>query len=197
MTFNVKNSSVSISYFFFVTLCLALVLDKTDTAAMALCAAVVHEAGHLICMLALGERAVAVIVAPFGFAIRRGCSSYRREFYVALAGPLANILLAVALLALGKHSGNGKLFKAAIVNFSLAIFNLLPIEPLDCGRAVRCRLMCRMNSVRAEKTIFILGIIFLVPMCAMGFLVLIKSKYNITLLLASAYLFYTLLKRCE
>ena len=83
------------------------------------------------------------------------------------------------------------------MNLSLALFNLLPIEPLDCGRAVRCWLMCRMNTLRAEKTVFIIGAVCLVPVAAMGFLVLIKSRYNITLLLASIYLSYMLLKRRE
>ncbi len=197
MTFNVRGSRVSVSFFFFATVCIALVLDKTNTAALALCAAAVHEAGHLLCMLCLGERVSNIFIAPFGFCITRLSSSYRREICIAAAGPAANIAVAAVLICIMCFCGAKGLLKSAVVNISLAVFNLLPIEPLDCGRAVRCWLMCRMNTVRAEKTAFVIGAVFLVPLSALGFLVLIKSKYNITLLLASLYLSFTLLKRNE
>lgn len=67
---------------------------------------------------------------------------------VGIAGPLANILLALifsvpfrfALLAYGERGGNpylaGVLAGAIVVNLSLAAFNLLPIPPLDGSRVV-------------------------------------------------------------
>ena len=198
MTFNVRGSHVSVSFFFFVTICIALVLDTTNTAVLALCAAAVHEGGHLICMLCFGERPSRIFVAPFGFCITRfSNSSYRREMCIALAGPLANIFVALAMLLVMLCCHVKGLFKPIMVNIALAVFNCLPIEPLDCGRAMRCFLMCKMNSVKAEKTVFIVGVVFLVPLSALGFYVLIKSKYNITLLLASIYLSCMLLKRRE
>ncbi len=198
MTFNVRGSTVSVSFFFFVAVCVALVLDATNTAVLALCAAAVHEGGHLLCMLFFGERPSRVFVAPFGFSITRfACGSYRREIFIALAGPAANILVAAVLGVIMLLCHVPQLLKAIAVNLSLAAFNLLPIEPLDCGRAVKCRLMCGMNSVKAERTVFIIGVVFLIPLCAAGFIVLIKSKYNITLLLASVYLSCMLLKRKE
>ena len=123
-----------------------------------------------------------------------GC---RREIAIALAGPAANLFTAAVLICVMLFCKASGLLKPAVVNISLAVFNLLPIEPLDCGRAVRYKLMCCMNTVRAEKTVFIIGVAFLVPLSAMGFYVLIKSRYNITLLLASIYLSWMLLKRKE
>ncbi len=196
MTFDVGEVRVNVSFFFFVTVCVSLVLDKTNTAALALCAAAIHEGGHLLCMLAFGERARKIHIAPFGFGITRtGMGSYRREMCIALAGPAANLLAAAVLICVMLCCNKRGLFKAAVVNISLAVFNLLPIEPLDLGRAVRCRLMCSMNSARADRLIFALGIVFLIPLVTFGFLVLIKSRYNITLLLASIYLAFSLLKR--
>lgn len=198
MTFKAGESTVSVSFFFFVTVCIALVLDTTNTAVLALCAAAVHEGGHLICMLFFGERPSKIFVAPFGFCITRfSNSSYRREFFIALAGPIANIFVALAMLIIMLFGHIHGLLKPIAVNVALAVFNLLPIEPLDCGRAMRCFLMCKMNSVRAEKTAFVVGIVFLIPLSALGFYVLIKSRYNITLLLASIYLSCMLLKRRE
>ncbi len=198
MTFKIKGSCVNISFFFFVTVCVALVLDTTDTAVLALCAAGLHEGGHLLCMLFYGERPSHFTVTPFGFSITRLCiGSYRREMIIAFAGPLANITAVVIMTVIMLACHLPQLIKPIAVNLSLAVFNLLPIEPLDCGRAMRCWLMCRMNTVRAEKTVFIIGALCLVPVAATGFLVLIKSRYNITLLLASIYLSWLLLKRRE
>ncbi len=198
MTFDFKRCRVSVSFFFFVTVCVALVLDVTDTAVLALCAAAVHECGHLCCMLCFGERPSRLFVAPFGFCITRfATGGYRREIIIALAGPLTNIFVALVLTVIMLACHLPGLFKPIIVNVALALFNLIPIEPLDCGRAVRCWLMCRTNSVRAERTAFFVGVVFLVPLCAAGFYVLIKSRYNITLLLASVYLSFMLLKRSE
>ncbi|MBR4050266.1 MAG: M50 family metallopeptidase [Clostridia bacterium] len=198
MTFKVKGSRVSISFFFFFTVCIALVLDTTNTAVLTLFAAVIHESGHLFCMLACGEKPSKVFLAPFGMCITRfsGCN-HRREMCIALAGPVANLFAAAVMAAVMCICDLHGLFKPVAVNVSLAVFNLLPIEPLDCGRAIKCRLMCRMNSAKAEKTVFIIGIICLIPLSAFGFYVLIRSRYNITLLLASIYLSFTLLKRRE
>ncbi len=198
MTFKAGGSRINVSFFFFVTICIALVLDTTNTAVLALCAAAVHEGGHLVCMLAFGERPSRIFVAPFGFSITRFSNSgYRREMLIALAGPFANIFVAFAMMLVMLFGHVHGLLKPIAVNIALAVFNLLPIEPLDCGRAVRCFLMCKMNSARAEKTVFGIGIVFLIPLSALGFYVLIKSKYNITLLLASIYLSFMLLKRRE
>jgi Zn-dependent protease len=72
----------------------------------------------------------------------------RASIIVALAGPAANILMAIfwcAALALvvrirvGETVGNwlGQMAQAGIVaNIVLALFNLLPIPPLDGGRVV-------------------------------------------------------------
>lgn len=198
MTFNIRWGRVNISFFFFVTVCIALVLDVTNTAVLALCAAAVHECGHLFCMLCFGEKPSRIFVAPFGLSITRGLSGgYGREICIALAGPLTNLFVAAVLAVIMLVCHLPQLLKPVFVNVALAAFNLIPIEPLDCGRAVRCFLMCRMNTVRAEKTAFVIGIVFLVPLCAAGFYVLIKSRYNITLLLASVYLSFMLLKRNE
>ncbi len=196
MTLNVREIRIKISFFFFVMACAALVLDATDTAALAICAALIHESGHLLCMLLYGERPSEIFLAPFGMSITRlPCGSWRREVVIALAGPAANLFAAAVLLCVMLFCRTSGLLKFAAVNISLAVFNLLPIEPLDCGRAVNCMLMSRLNTAKAERMAFLLGIIFLVPLAAMGFYVLIRSRYNITLLLASVYLSWMLLKR--
>ncbi len=90
---------------------------------------------------------------PFGWAkpvpvdvrrLRRGISMAKGNILISSAGPISNIALAVlasivfALLAkyapavLARGQGGGELLAILIqVNVALAVFNLLPIPPLD------------------------------------------------------------------
>jgi Zn-dependent protease len=71
---------------------------------------------------------------PYNFKNRR-----KGEFWVAFAGPLSNIVIGVIFIALirlapilGLSAGFITLaFVVVLINFVLALFNLIPIPPLD------------------------------------------------------------------
>lgn len=58
----------------------------------------------------------------------------RDMIWVAAAGPLANLFLAVCLTALFRVFRTGLLLDAVYFNLALAVFNLVPIPPLDGSR---------------------------------------------------------------
>lgn len=53
--------------------------------------------------------------------------------WVALAGPASNVVFAVVLALVGSfwHAGAPILFRAAYLSLFLALFNMLPVPPLD------------------------------------------------------------------
>ena len=101
---------------------------------MILGAAAVHELGHGLVLKLFGGQIDALRIGMFGAVMESNLSrfSYGRELAVVLAGPLVNFLCALVLSA----TGDAHWFAAIGANLVLGLFNLLPIRPLDGGRAL-------------------------------------------------------------
>ena len=73
-------------------------------------------------------------------------------------------------------------------NFTLGLFNILPIDSLDGGQALFILLSMKFSPFTSMKILDIISFMILIPVAVMGFLVLLQSKYNFTLLLTALYL---------
>jgi Zn-dependent protease len=99
----------------------------------------VHELGHVLELRRQGVPASAPLFIPFLGAVvgmRRMPENAWREAQVALAGPLLGSLGAVAVYGAGLAVDSRFLKALAYVGFLINLFNLLPVVPLDGGRAV-------------------------------------------------------------
>ena len=82
-----------------------------------------------------------VPIDPYNFSHPK-----RDELFVALAGPVSNLILASLLAIVYRFFPVSIIFVIAVINIYLAIFNLLPIPPLD-GSKIFLNLLPQEKSV--------------------------------------------------
>jgi Zn-dependent protease len=99
----------------------------------------VHELGHVLELRRQGIPASAPLFIPFLGAVvgmRQLPDDAWKESRVALAGPILGSIGAAAVWAAGVALDSDLLVALAFTGFFINLFNLLPIVPLDGGRAV-------------------------------------------------------------
>jgi Zn-dependent protease len=99
----------------------------------------VHEYGHVFAMKRTGMKVRGMYFIPFlgGLAVTEDAfTSRRQQAYVALNGPLWGSLLCLAPLGLWAATGQAAWAAVAAWWALINLFNLLPITPLDGGRAM-------------------------------------------------------------
>jgi Zn-dependent protease len=99
----------------------------------------VHEMGHVIQLRREGIRASAPMFIPFLGAVITAKSlgeNALAEARVGLAGPILGSLGAAAVALAAELTGSDMLMALAYVGFLINLFNLLPVVPLDGGRAM-------------------------------------------------------------
>jgi len=126
---------------------------------------VLHEFGHVLAARRYGIRTPDITLLPIGGLARleRIPEEPGKEFVIAIAGPLVNVIIAaVILIALGGTVGAEQmlqvenprvnfLVRLAGVNIFLVLFNMIPAFPMDGGRVLRAILATRMSWARATQ----------------------------------------------
>jgi Zn-dependent protease len=99
----------------------------------------VHEMGHVIQLRREGIPASAPMFIPFMGAVVMARSlgdNATAEARVGLAGPILGTLGALALIPVAAYTGEDFWHALAFTGLFLNLFNLLPVVPLDGGRAM-------------------------------------------------------------
>lgn len=167
--------------------------------------AFLHELGHLCAGLILGFKPKSMKMTPFGFQItfknqvednRQKIKPYKelciQKIIIYLAGPMINLFLILICLL---WKTQFIIPKETIIysNLLLAIFNLLPIYPLDGGRILREVIhIFRGRKVAYQKSnlISFITVILLTIITS----ILILYIHNIAFLIILVYLWYLVIK---
>ena len=99
----------------------------------------VHEMGHVIALRREGLKSSAPMFIPFLGAVIAARSLGQNalaEARVGLAGPILGSIGAAVCILVWHATGNSLWEALAFTGFFLNLFNLLPVVPLDGGRAM-------------------------------------------------------------
>lgn len=155
-----------------------------------LSAAALHECGHLLAARLLGIRLRLLELDLIGARLYPAVAlpSYRAELYLALAGPLASLLLALFL-----PFSTPFCLALRTATLSLALFNLLPIEGFDGGRALFALAATLLSPERARRLLAGATYLMLLFLFALSSCLLLRYGENMSLAVLSASLFVRLL----
>jgi Zn-dependent protease len=130
---------ISVRFDFYILIAMSALILPVGWVGSWLVAAVVHEAAHICMMYILNVNILSITVCSRGAVINTGAMTTVKEVICALAGPVGGLICLLMIRMIPQIS-----ICAAVQS----IYNLLPIYPLDGGRAVRCAL----TSLCGEKT---------------------------------------------
>ena len=163
--------------------------------------AFVHEMGHLLCGVVLGFKPNKIKITPFGFEIhfktyvkdynqkiKKGYELCVKRIVIALAGPVTNIFMIMICMLLPKNSFPDQVV-VIYANIILAIFNLLPIYPLDGGRILKQIVHIYKGKEQAEEKANYVSkvvVVFLTIITSITILYI----HNIAFILVLSYLWY-------
>lgn len=102
----------------------------------------IHEMGHLSMALLFGIKVLSVQLLPFGGVViieDQGKLTAWKEIAIAVAGPLQNgIMIVIGMMFMSLGWGNSDYISYIVHgNMVIALFNLLPIPPLDGGKILQ------------------------------------------------------------
>ncbi|MCH1641613.1 M50 family metallopeptidase [Paenibacillus timonensis] len=196
----IKWRGIAISFHpFFVIIMLLSVLTGHFLELLALFAIVfVHEMGHVFAARMYGIKVISVQMLPFGgVAVMEdaGDITAGREIVIALAGPLQNVLLIGASLLLHVAGmWDGPFLNYFIQsNLLIALFNLLPILPLDGGKISQALCSLAMPYYATLIWSYRISLLFSALLLAYSFLPLLLGLggMQLNLLMIGLFLLYS------
>lgn len=177
-----KKPLITCDFWFFAVIAAAVYFG--GDALCLLLAALIHEAGHWIALMAtkngvlqLRLTGCCAHIVPY----YRRLPGLRQELLILAAGPLAGILLALILKPFAP--------RLAKISLLLSIFNLLPVRGLDGGSILRLIYAATFNTEKVIVPNVIGGIVAILTLVA-GMLSLGEKQPNIPLLGLAAFLIF-------
>lgn len=190
MIFRIHNTRITLQFGFFAVPALVLCLGGGEHFLPAVLSCAVHEAGHIIAAWLCGMRIGEIRFGMLGIHMYGDTQtvSYLRRAAVSLAGPLINFIGFLLCLPLPQPY-----YAMQLVLF---IFHIFPAVPLDGGTALYCVLCSVMPERSAARWSMGISVVLAFLLGLLGFLILLQSRGNFTLLAAAMYIvIYIVLKQ--
>lgn len=136
ISFRIFGVKISVDFTFFAVFFIFMAFDTSGYGILGLYACLIHEVGHLLCMVIVGTKLSAILFYASGIKItasERYKLSHKSEFFVLIGGSAVNIILFfICYFCSDKLTLKMPVF--AIINLLIGLFNLLPVNMFDGGK---------------------------------------------------------------
>lgn len=158
--------------------------------------AFIHELGHMITGLILRLKPKTLSVMPFGISITFETYEYKKlieikKILIAIAGPLINLIICIIASILHINIETKQLIIYS--NILIALFNLIPIYPLDGGRILKGLIRLKCEEMKSEDTVNKISNILIVILTALSSIMILYLK-NIAILFVIMYLWLIIIR---
>ena len=191
MTFRFGKLYFEVSFPLVAVMTVVIIFDTTMSVIICFIAAIIHELGHLAALKHYSSFPERIKLTLFDIAItdkKKYSRNTKQELVIVLAGVTINFISAAVFYILFYIFHTEFFENMFISNLALGCFNILPVDTLDGGQALYLILSLRFSLYCSTKILNIVSFIILIPVACIGFLILLQSKYNFTLLLTALYL---------
>lgn len=197
MRFKIDLKIFLIAFLFFVT-------SQIKVYVIMMICAIIHELGHLLVGILLGMKPERLELIPIGIRVifklnikdinmkvKRTNRLEVKKIFVALAGPLVNLILIYVVACLKINL----IYKINFIyaNFLLLIVNLVPIYPLDGGRILKGIILIFCGKEKAEGIMSVFSIIMSVIVTIIGSIAFISNK-NIAIVFFLIYMWFIVIQ---
>ena len=190
----------------FLFLLLFLLTSQFEIYIIIMIFAIIHELGHLIAGLILGFKVEEIKLTPMGVRlqfkvkseeynkkVKRGNMLNVKKAIIALAGPITNIIIFTILILiqnLDLYFTQMYIYQIIVYsNILIAIFNMIPIYPMDGGRFISEILKIKIGYKKAYKITYLLSKTILIILTAISSIAILYLK-NIAIFFIIMYLWF-------
>lgn len=153
--------------------------------------------GHIFAGLLLKLKPKKLSIMPFGLAVTFESYEYKKlvenkKIVIAFAGPLTNILISIVLLFIQMDQNLKQIMIYS--NILVAVFNLIPIYPLDGGRILKGVIRKKFeDNIKADTIVNKISNILVIILTAVSSILILYLK-NISILFVIIYLWILVIK---
>ncbi len=198
--------SIKIDLKIFLFVFLFLITSQIEMYILLMIFAIIHELGHVIAGLILKFKPEEIRITPVGLQVSFSIDSIEynekvnrakvlniKKAIIALAGPMTNLSISSIVILFGmfyKEIQYTYIYQVVIyANLLIALFNLIPIYPMDGGRVLKEVLHIIFGKKKAYKVTYIISKTVLILLTMLSSIAILYI-HNLAILIIIAYLWY-------
>ncbi len=197
MQFKIKSTTYKISFTFLALVLIAITTGNNKNFLLFLIFAIAHELVHLFFIFRLSVAPERVVFSVFGANISRkitATDNINSEIIINASAPVFNIITGAFFQLFSAFEVNKDLFyEISIVNYSLGIFNLIPLYTFDGGNVLRYILLKFINEKITENLLTAISLLVTIIFSFISVYIFLNYQQNFSLFIICIYMFFSII----